>query len=74
MFTKFKGIFSSKQSSGKADEYFGSSKSKKKHVIIGQSDATHDGWAVSHLQCVSNLMLETFSEQLLRGVAACPAL
>lgn len=54
MFTKFKGIFSSKQSSGKADEYFGSSKSKKKHVIIGQSVVTHDGWAVSHPQGTSN--------------------
>lgn len=58
MFTKFKGIFGSKQSSGKADEYFGSSKSKKKHVIIGQSVATHDGWAVSHPQCTSNGTLE----------------
>ena len=29
MFTKFKGIFSSKQSSGEANEYFGSRKEKK---------------------------------------------
>ena len=34
MFTKFKGIFSSKQSSGEADEYFGSRNEKKKSLFI----------------------------------------
>ena len=34
MFTKFKGIFSSKQSFGEANEYFGSRNEKKNHFII----------------------------------------
>lgn len=42
MFTKFKGIFSSKQCSGEANEYFGS-RSEKNDLIIHWSGIISSG-------------------------------
>lgn len=42
MFTKFKGIFSSKQSSGEANEYFGSRNEKNVLIINWSSPSVVD--------------------------------
>lgn len=47
MFTKFKGIFSSKQSSGETNEYLGSRREKEMfQLLIGQLSPV-SGWVMS---------------------------